>query len=371
MQAFIVSAQDSLSLEVRQLLLNHGQECPAAHVIPLEQASQRLAQESPELLVLILSPDPLRALAVLGELRHRIQGQVLAVGPATDSKLVLRVLHGGADDFVDEAELEIDLEAALSRQQTQGATQGEPGRVIAVLAPSGGSGSSTLAVNVATVLAKEHKTALLVDLKLEAGDLAALLDVKPTHTLADLCLNARRVDRVMFEHSLVRHASGVQLLAPPGALVDVPHVTPEGIRQALSLGRAFFPYVILDLDHSFREEQLEALRQADVILIVLRLEFTALRHVRRTLEQLDKMGLGSNRVQIVVNRYGQPKEVPAAKAEEALGVKIAHYIPDEPKTINRANNNGVPAVLESPSAKVCRSITKLAMSVNGRHRVGA
>ena len=65
----------------------------------------------------------------------------------------------------------------------------EAGRMIAVLAPSGGSGSSTLAVNVATVLAKEHKSAALIDLKLQAGDLAALLDLKPTYTLADLCQN--------------------------------------------------------------------------------------------------------------------------------------------------------------------------------------
>ena len=56
-------------------------------------------------------------------------------------------------------------------------------------------------------------------------------------------------------------------------------------------------------------------------------------------------------MRLVVNRYGQPKEVPASKAEEALGLKIAHYIPDDPKTVNRANNNGVPLVLESPSAQ--------------------
>src|SRR5260370_1015368 len=106
------------------------------------------------------------------------------------------------------------------------------GRVVAVLAPSGGSGSSTLAVNVATVFAKQHQSALLVDLKLEAGDLAALLDLKPTHTLAELCQNAAQMDRVMFEHSLARHPSGVQLLAPPRTLADIQCVTPEGVRQA-------------------------------------------------------------------------------------------------------------------------------------------
>jgi Flp pilus assembly CpaE family ATPase len=70
-----------------------------------------------------------------------------------------------------------------------------------------------------------------------------------------------------------------------------------------------------------------------------------------------------------VNRYGRAQEIPAAKAEEALGLKIAHFVPDDPKSVNRANNNGVPVVRESPSARVSRSLAQLAASVNGRaHR---
>jgi Flp pilus assembly CpaE family ATPase len=72
-------------------------------------------------------------------------------------------------------------------------------------------------------------------------------------------------------------------------------------------------------------------------------------------------------VRLVVNRYGQAKEVPAKQAEEALGMKIVHFVPEDAKTINRANNNGVPVVQESPSARVSKSIIELAVSVNGRH----
>jgi pilus assembly protein CpaE len=85
------------------------------------------------------------------------------------------------------------------------------------------------------------------------------------------------------------------------------------------------------------------------------------------LDYLRELGVNRERVRVVVNRHGQAQEVPAAKAEEALGMKIFHFIPDDPKTINRANNNGVPVVLESPWAKVSKSVSKLAASVNGRH----
>jgi pilus assembly protein CpaE len=370
MKALIVSDEPRITAQVRQVLLRSGQECPP-YDLSLDLARTFSPGESqPGLVVVVLSPDPERALACLGTLRTLTQARLLVVGPTADSRLVLRALRTGASDYVDEGDLQTDLPAALARLREETAPREEPGRVIAILAPNGGSGSSTLAVNVATVLAKKHETSLLLDLKLASGDLAALLDLKPTHTLAELCLNAATMDRVMFERSLTRHPSGVHLLAPPRALADIGYVTVEGVGQALTLARSLFPYVIVDLDHSFRDEQLQVLRAADVILLVIRLDFTSLCNARRTLDFLGHLGVSPERVRLVVNRYGQPKEIPAAKAEEALGRKVFHYVPDDPKTVNRANNNGVPAVLESPSAKVSKSVTRLAMSINGFHKKG-
>jgi pilus assembly protein CpaE len=369
MRAFIVSDHEPSSFRVRQVLLHEGLDCPADGIVSLDRAAQHLARVRPELVVFVLPQDAERALVVLADLRLVTKVGCLVVGAAADTRLVLRVLRGGGTDFVDADALETDLADALGRFRAETPTQAEPGRTIALLAPSGGSGSSTLAVNIATLLAKEHQSALLIDLKLEAGDLAALLDLNPNHTLAELCQNAARMDRSMLERSLTRHASGIHLLAPPRTFAEVGYVTPEGVRQALALGRALFPYVVVDLDHTFREEQTQVLNQADILLLVIRLDFASLRNTQRYLEHLQgRLGIPPDRVRLVVNRHGQPKEVPAAKAEEALGVKIFHYVPDDPRTINRANNNGVPAVLESPSARVCRSLAKLAVSVNGRHR---
>jgi len=49
-----------------------------------------------------------------------------------------------------------------------------------------------------------------------------------------------------------------------------------------------------------------------------------------------------------------------------LGVKIFHFVPEDANTVNLANNNGVPAVIDYPSAKFSKSVTQLAASVNGR-----
>jgi pilus assembly protein CpaE len=370
MQALLAGDQESVVAQIHQALLREGLDCPFSHVVRLELAADRLAQIQPELLVVALSSDPERSVRVLEWLENlpRHAGtRVLAVGPAADSKLVLRALRGAVDDYLDQSDLEVELDSALARWRASVSVQQDAGRVIALLAPSGGSGSSTLAANVAASLAQKHKSALLIDLKLEAGDLAALLDLKPTHSLADLCLNVNRMDRVLFERSLVRHASGAHLLAPPLQFTDVEHVTAEGVRRVLAMARSLFPYVVADLDHNFHAEQVEVLHQAEPILVVFRLDFASLRNTRRTLDHLDRLGIRRQQLRLVVNRYGQPKEIPFAKAEEALGAKIFHYVPDDPKAVNRANNNGMPVVLESPSAKVARSVMRLAESVNGQY----
>jgi pilus assembly protein CpaE len=364
MQAFIVSDSASTAQRVRPVLLQAGFDCPQANIVPIDQAARVPADAG--LVVLALSPSTEKGLAALGLLRAAGPYPVVVVGPSADSRLVLHALRSGAADFVDEKDGEVDLATALGRLRGSIVRFPEPARTIAMLAPSGGSGASTLAVNVASALAAEHKSALLVDLKLHNGDLASLLDLRPTHTLAELCQSIAHMDRTMFEKSLARHTNGVQLLGPPRLFPDVQYVTAEGVRQILSLARGSFPYMVMDLDNTFAPEQVEALRVADVVVLVLRLDFTCLRNARRALGYLEHLGIGGDKVRVVVNRYGQAKEVAADQAEEALGVKIAHYVPEDARTVNRANNNGIPVVLESPSAKVSRSLVNLAASVNGR-----
>ena len=366
---FLATDDDTQAAVVRKVLLREGLDCPVANVARVALAPQLILRSPVDLIVVGLPEDyesSLNTLAWLEKLPRTNGERVLAIGPAADAKMVLRALRGAVDDYLDQSDLEAELMAALGRWRATLVRQEEAGKVIAVLAPSGGSGSSTLAANLATVLATQHKTAALIDLKLESGDLAALLDLKPTYTLADLCHNIARMDRTLFERSLTPHDSGVHLLGAPRHYDDVGRVTPEGVHQALALAKSSFPYVLVDLDHSFRPEQVEVLREADVVLLVLRLDFASLRNARRALDHIERLGVGTDRIRLVVNRYGQAKEVPFSKAEEALGMKIFHYVPDDPKSVNRANNNGVPVVLEAPRAAVSRSVTKLAAGVNGR-----
>jgi pilus assembly protein CpaE len=362
MNVFLVSEDEALARSIRHILMREQVYCPLSSVISFDQAIRRLGLTPPDLIIAVLPEDPIRsveALEMLAAIPRTDRTLVIAIGPAADAKLVIKALRGMVDDYLDIGDLENELVMVLQCWTRRWSADRPEGKLVAVLAPSGGAGSSTIAANIAVEAARELKEVALIDLKLETGDLAALLDLKPTHSLSDLCRNLDRLDQVFFLQSLVAHASGVQLLSAPKFLTDVDHVTSEGTRQAVGIARAAFPLVVVDIDHSYTTEQLQVLRQADLILVVLRLDFTSLKNVTKLLEHLDGLGIQSDRVRLIANRVGQPKEVPLSKVEEALKTKVFHVIPDDPATINRANNNGVPVVIDSKKSKVARSLVTL------------
>ena len=371
MQAYLVCEDELLGRAIQQVLLRERVECPISSLITFAQAAQRLAGGPSDLIIAVLPEDPLRSVEALELLTDVPRGErtvVIAIGPAADAKLVIRALRGVVDDYVDVKEMEPELVASLAGWRRKWAMDRPEGRLVAVLAPSGGAGSSTIATSLAVLTAKTLGTVALVDMKLETGDLAALLDLKSTYSLADLSKNLDRLDEVLLRRTLVEHPSGVHLLGSPRALADVDVVTPEGVRRAIGLARSTFPAVMVDLDHRFGQEQMEVLRQADEILVVLRLDFTSLKNTTRFLDHLDGLGIPMDRVKVVVNQAGRPKEVPLAKAEEALKRKIFLAIPDDPKVVNRANNNGVPVVLDAPSSKASKALAKLAQAIQGPAR---
>ncbi|MCE9546739.1 MAG: hypothetical protein K8T25_14765 [Planctomycetia bacterium] len=380
MRALVVTDNDLIGAKLSSIAQRCGVDCDPGDITPLDAAADAASRSRYDLVMLVVPEDRQRALAVLPELRHSVAGIMLVVGAADDPKFILRVLREGAHEFVDLDDVEIELEAALNRLRTkQQVPDGEQGQVIGILGCGGGSGASTLAVNIAAALAIKHRRAALLDLRLSAGDQALLLDLKPTHTLGELCLKSERMDAAMFQQVLTKHDSGVQLLAAPSREEGIAQVTASGVRQVVALSRSLFPFTVMDLDSSLGPEQLAALVQADVVFLALRLDMMSLCSAQRLLDQVGRLGVADAKLRVVVNRFGQPKELPAGKAEKALGVALTHYVPDDPATINSGNNKGVPVVIERPTSKVARSLVRLALSVhspkhahagNGHHKNG-
>jgi len=249
MKAFIVGDNDSIMVSVREVLVRHGFDCPVSNALSFLLATDLLSTSKPDVTVLVMSQEPDVDLSILGQVRRGEWGYVIVVGPTSDAQLILKAMRMGADEYADIASCENDLRDALLRHNDNQIDSDTHGKIIACIPACGGCGASTLAVNVATTLAKHHETSALLDFRLASGDLASLLDLEPEHTLSDLSENLFNLDHEMFERMLAKHSSGVHLLASPNNFSEIAEVTPSALREALSMARSMFPYVIADFEH--------------------------------------------------------------------------------------------------------------------------
>lgn len=234
-----------------------------------------------------------------------------------------------------------------------------PSQLIAVLSVAGGCGASTVAVNLAALLAKEHGQSNLIDLNTGKADLAPLLDLKPQYTIADLCRNDDRLDRSMYEKLLCRHGCGIGLLAGPRNYDDAHAVTRACMSRAVAVAREVFADVVVDLANGYDDEQVYVLENATRIVLVTRLDFTAIRNTRRILDHLIALQIPMDRVEIAVNQFGLPHQLPLVEAEEAVGCILTNLIPVDAEAVYAASNIGSPVALSHPRAAAVRALAKL------------
>lgn len=373
MRALIISDDDAVAQRIHAVMARKSEWALAGSTVHVDAGVWSSSLLRPDLQLIVIPSDEARAIQVLQMLHQASAAPVVAIGPATDPHRILKTLHeGGAQQYVDEALLETQLETELDLRSRSPATTKGPadrahgmGKVLAVHSPSGGSGSSVLAVNLAGSLAAKHHRSALVDLNTTVGDLAVLLNLQPTYSIADLCQNLHRFDMQLFEKILVPHESGIHLLASPRSFREIDTVTAEGVRQALLVCRMQFPYVVVDIDHTFCPVAMEAFHLADTILVTFRLDFASLRNVRRTLERLEASEISRSRIKLVASRYGQPRELPISAVEKALGRQPDFYVPDDPKTVNRSINTGIPVITGNPWSAISRRFTTIAAALNG------
>ncbi|MFL5674224.1 MAG: response regulator, partial [Chloroflexota bacterium] len=174
---------------------------------------------------------------------------VMCISASEDVEERIAFLEAGADDVVgrsfDARELEARVEALLLRFQrsrdlaplvtSDGITMHRARRTIAVYSPKGGVGTTTIAANVGiAAVAKRPDKVVLVDLALQLGGIATLLNLDPKQTLADAVRDelSLREPELLRTYSM-RHDSGLHVIAAPAGPEAAEGVTPAHVTQLL------------------------------------------------------------------------------------------------------------------------------------------
>jgi pilus assembly protein CpaE len=371
MKVCIASNDSSITAALRVCLERLKVDCPSSRIVGHEAIPLLSLGESPldASAVLFgiqqLSPDELAILKQLCS-GDKSPNKVVVVGTNLSSQVILQAIRSGASDCLDiQRNLESELREVLERITVSQNGNRRLGRMFSVIASGGGAGATLVAVSLAADFARRSFTAGLLDLHVRGGDVATFLKCSPRHTLADLVTKTDHFDLTMFGQSLIKHDSGVSLLASPELFSDFRSMRTGSILRVVQFACHTFTHVVIDLEDCNHDEQLRVLGASEQIVHVVRPDFVSVRRARKLHEFLSRSKISRDHIMLVANRMGSPKSLDKQMIEEGLGMLIDHQLPDDPDAVNRSVNLGVPVILACPQARVSQALKQLTDSLTG------
>ncbi|MGH2447233.1 MAG: response regulator [Chloroflexota bacterium] len=237
------------------------------------------------------------------------------------------------------------------------------GRITTVFSLKGGVGTSTIAVNLAVAIKQLSPSSRvgLIDLSLEQGIDALLLDVVPTSTIAEWSRESldEATPQLLNEY-FVSHRSGVSVLAAPPSPEQAETVRPDVVRKTLHMAPTVFDHVVVDTAASFCENSLISLEMAHSIVLPITADMPALKTAVNTLRILKAVNIPDHKAQFVINELVPRAGLSKQHVASSLNRKDASMIPHAGSAFVDAANHGVPAVTEAPSNAAARAIIELA-----------
>jgi len=317
--------------------------------------------------------------------------QVIILSVQGDQNYMRRAMLAGARDFLTKPPMGDELISAIRRAgevarleraksvQIHAAKAGggpaiiaglapmTEGKIIMVYSPKGGTGCTTIAVNLALALHNEDTRVVLVDGNLQFGDVAVFINEQGKNTILDLAPRVDELEADIVEEILIKHeASGIHVLAAPQRPELAEKVTAEQFLKVLQYLRRLYSYVVVDSTPLLTDTTLSVIDSTDVIVLVATQEIPAIKNARLFLDLLQTMGVDRNRIVFTINRYSKRIAITPERLGENLKQEVTTVIPLDDQVVVPAVNRGVPFMIDNRSQPVARGIFSLAESVRAR-----
>ncbi|GAC1317544.1 MAG: AAA family ATPase [Chloroflexota bacterium] len=241
------------------------------------------------------------------------------------------------------------------------------GKRIAVLGPKGGVGATTIAVNVALALQESGGgSTALFDGDFLGGDATLHLDVQPNRTVLDLVPHTHALDARLLDQVMVKHRTGLQVLARPLLPEQAEVVTADHIRTILGSLAQMFDHVVIDGALTYDDRMLAMLDLADLYVVAVTAHLGTLRSARHFLNIAQTLGYPDDRMLFVLNRATTTAGLAPGDISGILGFRTIHTIPTGGPELTQSINDGRPPILNNAKSPVARALASLAAEVRSR-----
>lgn len=355
------------------------------------EAIQLTQESNPDVVLMDINMPDMDGIAATEIIRQKMPFvQVVILSVQGEQSYMRRAMLVGARDFLTKPPMPDELVAAIrrsgkmSREERSKSSQvyvstssgGVPavierpellGKVIMVYSPKGGTGCTTVAVNLAVALRNEETQVVIVDGNLQFGDVAIFLNEQSKNTILDLTPRADELDPEVVENITIKHAlSGVQVLASPSKPEHGEKVTAEQFAKVLRYLRQLYAYVVVDTSSYLNDVTLSVLDVADSIVLVTTQDIPSIKNDRLFLDLLLSINIPVDKIAFVMNKYDKRIAITPEKIGENLRQELLAVIPLDERTVIPAVNRGVPFMVDNKTQPAAKGIYSLAEALRAR-----
>jgi pilus assembly protein CpaE len=306
----------------------------------------------PESAVLMdISADSEQGLRSLEQIRQSVPSLYAILSAlAVSEDFLLRSMRMGSSDFLQQplkraefSESMTRLEEHLQRIHRQGR---QIGRMYTFAGVKGGVGTTTAAVNLAAMCARQNKSTVLVDLDMDSGDAAVYLGLRHQYSIADVVDNLDQLDQAMLDGIVTRDPLGFSVLCAPEEIERSQIISDAHLREIGTFLIERFDAVIVDGSRALDPLLLSCLELSDSIFVVLTTEFPAVRNGQHYISALARAGYGHDAIKLVVNRYDKRNtlHVSLQQLQQTLGAAPFWVLPNRYEEAMKAIHEARPVV---------------------------
>ncbi len=260
----------------------------------------RMLKKSFDVVIIDLDSDPEYTLELVENISAEGGTNVIVYSETVDPGLMVRCLRAGAREFLHTPITPSAMTEALVRawarrieaqpeetvEEEEVAPQDADGKLFVFLSAKGGSGVTTLATSFAVSLAETSgQRTLLIDLNLPLGDAALNLGVRSLYSSVNAFENSSRLDPHFLASLLVKHDSGLFVLAGPSEMTPF-QPADDAIGTLLKVALQCFEYVVVDAGSKLDLQRAYRLDGSVTLYLVTQLGIPELRNANRLIKQL-------------------------------------------------------------------------------------
>jgi diguanylate cyclase (GGDEF)-like protein/PAS domain S-box-containing protein len=247
---------------------------------------------------------------------------------------------------------------------------------IAIYSPKGGSGKTTIALNLAAKLVQDHPgDVLLVDLSLPFNHAALMANLVPTSCLARVAQAAAQIEgtdagdagfeRILMS-ALLPHPTGFMLLPTALKAEEADLIDPALIVRTLDVLGRQFKYVVFDLGVALSDNVLSVLELSQHLVTVTAPELTAMADTAQVLDIVTRvLQMPVGRVHLVMNNRTPHAAMHRKDVEQVLKREIEVEFPYEGARPEQAAVRGMLLGAADPKGRFQAGTLELVRLLNG------